>query len=347
MTRRINRFARGVLASAALAAFLPSVAYAQRPPLKCEAQAPEGEPSAEDMAEARTRYERGQELYDDGAYEQALIEFDRAYALAPAHRILFNIGQVAVLLNNYPRAIEALEGYLCGGGDKIEQKRRAAVEKELDTLYGRIAYIEIATNVEGAEIIVDDISRGRTPLDKPIIVNAGRHTIVAKKAGLMEDRETVVLAGTDRVALDLELLEPPAGQPASPIYVTPPTRDDPGTPGAPPPKPPPEPGTAWIGWVTTGTLAAGAIVTGLLALKASSDLDDLKNTFPVSRDELDDQESQRLGLSVATDVLAGLAVVSAGVSIWWTISENDGDDEGDVTARVVVSPASVGIAGSF
>src|SRR5690606_16554980 len=59
-------------------------------------------PSQENMREARTRYDRGTKLYHDGAYEQALIEFERAYELAPAYRILYNIGQAAMLLRDYP-----------------------------------------------------------------------------------------------------------------------------------------------------------------------------------------------------------------------------------------------------
>jgi hypothetical protein len=345
--KRFTSFPSALLVFAALA-FISTTALAQRPPLECTPP-PEAQKQSTpaEMEEARTRYQRGQELYDDGAYEQALIEFDRAYDLAPAYRILFNIGQVAVLLNNYPRAIQALEGYLCEGKGKVPAKRQQAVEKELDSLYGRVAYIEVTTNIEDAEIIVDDLSRGRTPLDKPIMVNAGRHVVIARKAGRIEDRKTVVLAGTDRVALELELLEPAPGQPASPFPVTPPSKDDPGTgptPGQPTKRA--DPDTSWVGWVITGTLAAGAVVTGLLALKAGSDLDDLVGTFGTTKQQLDDKESERFALAVTTDVLIGLAVVSAGLSIWWTVAEND-ESSDTPTARVVVGPGSVGLVGEF
>lgn len=296
------------------------------------------------MKEARTRYARGEDLFDDGAYEQALLEFERAYELAPAPSILFNIGQIAMILKDYPRAIKAFEQYLCEGKSDITPKRKELVEDGLKTLYGRVAYIEVTSNVDGTEVIVDDISRGRTPLKDPIMVNAGRHVVVGKKADRMEHRSTLELAGTDHAKVTLEMLEPPRGTPQG--VVTPPTRDDPGS-GRDLPKPEPSEPTYWIGWVTTSTFAAAAVITGLLALRASSDLDELKETFGTTKPELDSKESERLGLAISTDVLAGLAIVSAGLSIWWTIADLDDDTEAATDVGFAVGPASFAIHGTF
>ncbi|MEO7096362.1 MAG: hypothetical protein ABI175_24095, partial [Polyangiales bacterium] len=38
-------------------------------------------------AEAKTRYDKGVKLYGEGAYEAALVEFQRAYDLNPSYKI--------------------------------------------------------------------------------------------------------------------------------------------------------------------------------------------------------------------------------------------------------------------
>lgn len=295
------------------------------------------------MQEARTRYDRGQELFNDGAYEQAMLEFDRAYELAPASLLLFNVGQVALVLRDYPKAISAFEQYLCEMGDKVPEGRRDQVNEALDTAYGRIAYLEITADVEGTEIIVDDISRGTTPLDGPVIVNAGRHTIVGRKVGRLDARTSVTLAGLDRTPVKLEMLLPPTGE----VRVVPvPGSED---------KVVEEEDTYWIGWLVTGSLTAGAVVTGLLALDAQRDIDTALDG-PTNPQDIQSLEDKRVGFAVATDVLAGLAVVSAGLSIWWTIADlDDGPaDTPDEPAKkkdtaldLVVGPTSVSLQGTF
>jgi len=54
--------------------------------------------------EASTRFKRGLQLFDEGDYALALVEFERAYQLAPNYRALYNIGLVNVQLGRYAEA---------------------------------------------------------------------------------------------------------------------------------------------------------------------------------------------------------------------------------------------------
>src|SRR5262245_54376929 len=69
-------------------------------------------PSPEVVTEAKQRFDRGLELYAEGEYPLALIEFTRAYELVPNYRVLYNIGQVCIQLGQYANARRALEEYL-------------------------------------------------------------------------------------------------------------------------------------------------------------------------------------------------------------------------------------------
>jgi PEGA domain len=294
-------------------------------------------PPKENMAEARERYERGRQLYADGAFEQSQLEFERAYELAPAYRILYNIAQVAMLLNDHPKAICAFEAYL-SQGTKVDNERRQQVESELKKLRGRVAYLEIESNVTGAMVQLDDYEIGETPLTKPVMVNAGRHRIIAKYPGMQSGEDIVTLAGQDRQKVVLELKE---SSKIAPGIITPvPT---PSGSGPAPPPPPAEPSYVWVGWLTTGTLAAGAVATGLGALFAANKLGDLRETAGVTKAELDDQQSTARALGIATDVLAASAAVAGGVTLYFAITE---DDDGDALSAGV-SPTGVTLTGRF
>src|SRR5205823_199193 len=53
-------------------------------------------PLKEAVEEARVRFQRGTQVFNDGAYKLALIEFQRAYSVMPNWRVLFNVGAVHV-----------------------------------------------------------------------------------------------------------------------------------------------------------------------------------------------------------------------------------------------------------
>src|SRR3954469_396658 len=84
--------------------------------------------------EARERYENAVKLYEDGAYDAALVELNRASELRPSYKIYYNIGQVRFAMHDYAAAMDAYRQYLDKGGDKIPAARRDQVQKELNAL---------------------------------------------------------------------------------------------------------------------------------------------------------------------------------------------------------------------
>ncbi len=164
------------------------------------------------VAQARTHFERAVALYEEDDYRAALIEFNRAYSLAPSFQVLFNIGQSHYQLRDYANALESLERYLAEGGDKVPRDRRSQVDGELDELRGRVARLAVTANVDGAELLLDDAPLGRSPLPesaKSTLVSAGRHTVRAQKNGYATDVKTVDIAGGDEAHVAFELVVTP------------------------------------------------------------------------------------------------------------------------------------------
>src|SRR5512147_2127853 len=86
------------------------------------------------VEEASQRFQRGVKLYRDRSFDAALVEFNRAYELAPDYRVLYNIGQVQVERGDAVAAVKAFRQYLKDGGDSIAATRSADLQTEITRL---------------------------------------------------------------------------------------------------------------------------------------------------------------------------------------------------------------------
>ncbi|WP_437781329.1 PEGA domain-containing protein [Sorangium sp. So ce1097] len=307
---------------------------------------------ADRTAEADARFRRGVELYKEADYIAALTEFRRAHALAPAYQVLYNIAGACYQLKDYACSLRAFERYLADGGAHIAGDRRAEVERDIAVLRSRVATIDVSTSVPGVEVTVDDMPVGKTPLAEPLLLSAGRRRIIAEGPGRPAVVRVIDVAGGDHVQLEIVLPEARALR-----------GDAEGVRGAPAPSPA-QPGAAVdsapreqrsapvVPWIATGALAAGAAVTGLLALGASADLEGELGAFPGDARAMDRARSRTATLALTSDLLTGAAVVVGGVSLYLTVvgggSERDGRRRASSPSiRLSFAPASFRLAGSF
>ena len=292
---------RSLVAAATLLALSISLA-----PQVASAQ-PTSAPSQKNTDEAVVRYKRALDLFNDGSFDAALLEFRRAYELAPNYRVLYNIALVNVQLNDYAGALGAFEQYLADGGSEVPAARTEEVKHEIARLGPRVATLDVTTDEPGADISVDDLPIGKTPLAHPVRINAGRRRISVASAGHVPQARLVEAAGGDAIQLKFELNEPhatPAGAP-TPIEAPPTPREE-------------NRHFPWFAWTVTGALAAGTAVTGVLALKAHSDQDDTKHRLGATPGELDAASKKTQHLALASDILLGATAVMGGISIYLT-----------------------------
>lgn len=305
---------------------VPDVAFAQ--PTKAQQQ------------EAATRFKKGLELFKDGDYQAALIEFRRANELAPNFNVLYNIGQVYFQLQDYPNALTSLQRYLDEGGSGVPAARRADVQRDIDKLKARVANVEMVTTVADAEVTIDDVVVGKTPLAKPIMVSAGRHKITVSKTGFTASTKVIEIASGDSLKVPIDPVEQKSTvTPPPPPTVTPlPPPVQTSAPLDPPPPPPPKP-VPVAGIVVTSVLTVGAVVTGILALGAKSSLQDEVKNPAATRDSLDGAKAKATGFGLATDILAGSAVIALGVTLYVGLSGPSAPKKDkDAVAKLQVLP---------
>ncbi|WP_163994286.1 PEGA domain-containing protein [Pyxidicoccus caerfyrddinensis] len=303
-------------------------------------------PSArtQQMEEAQRRYERGKEFYEESDFSAALVEFQRAYELAPSYRLLYSIAQVQYQLQDYPGALRSFQQYLQEGQADITAQRREEVQREVERLRSRVAFLDIVTQPVGARVSVDDQPVGRTPLSEPVMVSAGRRKVTAELPGEPPVTRMVDVAGQDSVQVKLDFAPPPVQKPAAVTesVASTPVAATPGLAARAEPR-----GVPWKMWTATGALAVGAGVTAVLANGAASDLKTQRDTFGVTRAQLDDASSKAKTLALTSDILTGATVVAAGISAFMTFSGGSSSNASAPSVTVGVGPGSVGVAGAF
>jgi hypothetical protein len=174
-------------------------------PIGALAQAPP--PAGEDpIAQASAHFQRGVRLYQEDDFRASLIEFNRAYELAPNWAVLCNIGQSQYQLREYPAALKTLEKYVEAGGEAIPAERRAQVDREIAELRGRVAHVTLASNTQGADLTLDDAPLGKTPTGEAVVVGAGRHKFAASKVGFVATSKMVDITGGDILTVQLDLI---------------------------------------------------------------------------------------------------------------------------------------------
>lgn len=290
---------------------------------------------SETTREASKHFQRGVVLYNEADYRGALVEFKRAGALTPSASTLYNIGETQYQLQDYAGALGTFERYLAEASPG--ESHRAEVEKNVQALRARVGFVAITTSPTGADVTIDDQPVGRTPLDKPVRVTIGQRKIVATLAGRPAVVRYIDVAAEDNVSVSLQLGTGASAESSapSPAAASDGSRASKGS------------GLRTAGWVTTGVLAAGAATFGVLAIKASNDLQAARETYPTTSENLDHLANKTTTYSIIADSLAVGALIVGGITLYSTLSSSSNPSSAQAGARLQVGFASVQVEGFF
>lgn len=148
----------------------------------------------EKLQEADNRFLRGVEFFNDGEYSAALAEFQWSYNLKPHYAVLYNIAVCYVKLGKYAEALKYFKDYIEKGGSKITPEKKKQVDDEIAYVKSLTGNLNVATNIDGAAIIIDGKEVGKTPLKESIPVSAGTHLLEVALMGYMPVKEEITIA---------------------------------------------------------------------------------------------------------------------------------------------------------
>jgi hypothetical protein len=287
----------------------------------------------ESARDAGKHFSRGVELYNDSDYRGALVEFKRAYTLAPKPGVLYNIGQTQFQLQSWAAALQTLEKFLTDAAPNAAH--RPEVEATVESLRGRVGKINVTADLDGSEVTIDEEVVGRTPIGQASLVGVGRRTVTVAHEGRPAVTRYVEVTAGETVEVKVNMMEV--------VQQLPPPRLPVAAPVAPVGPPPSRSVTPLaITWTLAAVLGVGTLTTGILALRDESDLQSIRSSYPTTRAAIDYAASQTRTFSLAADLLGAATIVAGAIALAVTIVRAR-----ERPTRVGIAPRQLSLGGTF
>jgi tetratricopeptide (TPR) repeat protein len=168
-------------------------------------------PKVDPYAEAKERVGRAEQLFEDGNYDAALTEFERAYETMLGHParnyVLFNVGKCQEKLYRYDAAVSSYKKYLEDSDEDAED--RATVAAKIELLEGLLGSLEVTVSAtEGPapasyEVWVDGRLIGNN--SKKFSIPGGSHQVEIRAEGFEVQNQEVQLPARSSKALSFNL----------------------------------------------------------------------------------------------------------------------------------------------
>jgi hypothetical protein len=214
-----------------------------------------------DLKAAQRKTQEGARRLEEGHADLALTLFQQAYTLTENARYQYNIGVACAALARDTEALEAFERFVAEARG-ITDEHRLDAEAKIDALRRKVAQLEVG-GASGAEVHLDARRLGVTPLERAVRVDAGPHTVSARKEGFVPFERHLQLGPGSRSRVELVLRPLPA--PAPPPVMLAARPEPPPLPL--PPRQRPEAAESGRGWLWVGlgaTVIAGVVLSAVL-----------------------------------------------------------------------------------
>jgi hypothetical protein len=166
---------------------------------------------------ARELFVKGVKAYDQSKWDQCRAALLAAFAIKHHAQVAGNLADCELKLGMHRDAAEHAWFFLHALRPDAPAERRTAAEALLKAAQQKVATMRIVVDVEGAEVLVDGQSAGKTPLAAPVFVEPGRHTVEALRAGDVGAQVSVDAGAGETREVTLALKTKQAPVPTPPV----------------------------------------------------------------------------------------------------------------------------------
>jgi hypothetical protein len=158
---------------------------------------------------ARAAYDSASLLVMNQDFAGALAKYKEAYVASEDPRLLYNMAVCEKNRRHYANMQLLLERYVSEAGARMTPEDHVAVTAALDAIRNLVATLQIAVNVDGATIAVDGEAVGRSPLERPVRIDLGKHTVTATMTGYLPAELTAEAVGGGQATMSIALVPKP------------------------------------------------------------------------------------------------------------------------------------------
>lgn len=151
---------------------------------------------------AKADYEAGRILYADGDYSGAALKWEVAYKASNDARLLWNVAAARKAERKYAEVERLVKRYLAESKE-LTDADRAEAQQLLGTIQSFVADLTVQVSEAGAQVSVDGVLVGQTPMKEPLRVDIGEHLIAVTKPGFERAEVRQQVTGNTTVPLRL------------------------------------------------------------------------------------------------------------------------------------------------
>jgi tetratricopeptide (TPR) repeat protein len=171
---------------------------------------------ADAKQDAQKRFKNGKELMRLEDFSGAAAELEQSVSLFPTKNGLFNLANCYKALHRYSEALNAYGRLQSEFGDKLDREMSSLVTDDMEQIRGLVGQVEIRVNRPSAELYIDDQRVGQSPLDSPLLLGPGEHTIKVTLEGYQEAEQKVQVVSGEKNTIAITLQVVKASQEAEP-----------------------------------------------------------------------------------------------------------------------------------
>jgi hypothetical protein len=271
-----------------------------------------GDPSSEGEA----GIQRGVELRREGRNGEALVEFQKAFALEPSARARAQIGLALQALGDWLGAEHWLSEALLASEDAWIARYRTELQGALATVQAHLGSLVLHVDTQQGEVLVNGVVAQALPSTGPIRVVAGSIDVIVRVPGRADVHRIVAVPAGAQVSEVMMLGSEPIAPAAPPPSVTPAASDV----GPQPAAPHSPPVAAYIALGSAGALAIASAVAAVVHENAADVWNDDAQCLRPGGGSRTQQcgtyhDTANVALGVEIGAFAA-AAVSAGVGVW-------------------------------
>ena len=141
-------------------------------------------PPSTAVKQARVKFRKGTKLYKRGMYLAALEQFRAAQKLYPSFKIDLNIAGTLQALGRLAEAATSYERFILQSSSAPAAFITSA-RAQLAKLKQQLASVSVSSPVRGADVSINGVTIGSTPLDMPHYLKPGSVALVVQKRGAL------------------------------------------------------------------------------------------------------------------------------------------------------------------